>query len=131
MSEASKAAALAHAIMIHGGAANPEEVLETAQRFHEFISGADASPPAKATKAVVKKALAKAAAQPAEEAEDETVEGPTKEEVGEGIQAMLNANLRKEAIALFKKYKAESMGSVNPKDFAALKSDIDDALLSA
>lgn len=133
MSEASRAAALQHAAMIHQGGGDPVAALETAEAFHAFITGgedikqpakaAPAKAPAKATQA---KAATKAVAQP--EPDEDAI---TKEQVGESIEAMLNADMRKQAIALFAKYGAKSLSGVKTEDYAAIKQDADDALLNA
>jgi hypothetical protein len=135
MSEASRSTALAHAIAVHGPG-DPDAVLVTAERFHAYMT--DATPEAKPVKsAAAKPAAAKPAAakpKPAPEPEPEEVadtDEVTKEQVGEAIEAMLNANLRNEAIALFAKYKAKSLSGVKPEDYAALKQAAEDAVLSA
>lgn len=132
MSEASRAAALQHAIASNH-ATDPDLVLEIAEKFHAFITGgedvkqpakaAPAKAPAKATQA---KAATKAVAQP--EPDEDAI---TKEQVGESIEAMLNADMRKQAIALFAKYGAKSLSGVKTEDYAAIKQDADDALLNA
>lgn len=135
MSEASRAAALQHAAAVYHGSGDQEAVLATAEAFHSFIvSGLDnqAQPKALAKPAAAKPAAAKPkpAAKPEPEAEPDA-DAVTKENVGESIEAMLNANMRNEAIALFKKYNAKSLSGVKPEDYAAIKQDADDALLSA
>jgi alkanesulfonate monooxygenase SsuD/methylene tetrahydromethanopterin reductase-like flavin-dependent oxidoreductase (luciferase family) len=131
MSEASRAAALQHAAALFHGSANPEAVLETAEAFHAFIVGggeapAKATPAKAAAKATPAKAAAKAIAQP--ESDEDAI---TKEQVGESIEAMLNADMRKQAIALFAKYGAKSLSGVKTEDYASIKQDADDALLNA
>lgn len=130
MSEASRAAALQHAAALYHGSANPEAVLDAAEAFHAFIAGAgDVKQPTKpaATKPAAKP---KAAAKPEPEAAPD--EGAvSKEQVGESIEAMLNADMRKQAIALFAKYGAKSLSGVKAEDYAAIKQDADDALLNA
>lgn len=135
MSEASRAAALQHAAAVYHGSRDQEAVLATAEAFHSFIvSGLDnqAQPKALAKPAAAKPAAAKPkpAAKPEPEAEPDA-DAVTKENVGESIEAMLNTNMRNEAIALFKKYNAKSLSGVKPEDYAAIKQDADDALLSA
>ena len=143
MSEASRAAALAHAALVHQGSGDAIGTLETAEAFHSFIGGgenAKVAPPAK-TAAPVKAAApakpAKKAAPPVveedeeEEAPEAAEEGVTKEEAGEAIEALLNANLRDKALKIFAKYKAKSLGGVKPSDYAALKQDAEDALLNS
>lgn len=129
MSEASRAAALQHAAALFHGSANPEAVLDAAEAFHAFIVGggdAPAKTPAKAAAKAPAKAATKAVAQP--EPDEDAI---TKEQVGESIEAMLNADMRKQAIALFAKYGAKSLSGVKPEDYAAIKQDADDALLNA
>jgi hypothetical protein len=131
MSEASRAAALQHAAAVHHGSGDSLAVLQTAELFHAFVTGepvSNAAPPkvAKAAKTAAPKTAPKAA-EPEEAASDEV----TKEQVGEAIEAMLNANLRNEAIKLFAKYKARSLSGVDSANYAALLQDANDALLSA
>lgn len=145
MSEASRAAALAHAVAVHQGTNDTASVLETAEAFHAFITGTEnvakeaSAKPAKAA-APVKPAATKprkAAPPPVEDAEEEEAPtpdddgAPTKEEVGEAIEALLNANLRAKVIKLFEKYKAKSLSSLKPEDYAAIKADAEDLLLNA
>jgi hypothetical protein len=142
MSEASRAAALAHAATVHYGSGDAEGTLATAELFHAFVSG-DATAPAKSpAKAAPAKAPAKAvvkpskAAPPDDDAEEETEEaadtdGPTKEEVGAAIEALLNANLRDKVIKLYAKFKAKSLSSVKPEDYAAIKEAAEDMLLNS
>jgi hypothetical protein len=139
MSEASRAAALQHAASVHHGSNDAAATLETAEAFHSFINSGNAgetsaAPPSKPAK--VAKAAAPAKQKPAPEPEVEADDEPagdevTKEQVGESIEAMLNANLRTKAIALFAKYKAKSLSQVKPEDYAALKAEADDLLLNA
>lgn len=144
MSEASRAAALQHAVTFHAGAEG--DVLETAERFHTFITGDSAAPAktppkvAAASKTPVKtpaKVAAKATPPAAEPEADATDEAPadegevTKEQVAAAIEELLNNNLRTKAIALFAKYKAKSMSGVAESDYAALKQDAEDAMLNA
>jgi hypothetical protein len=146
MSEASRAAALAHAATVHYGSGDAEGTLATAELFHAFVSGdAAATSPAAGKKAPAattagKKAPAatgKKAPPPAdddaaeEEAAEETGDGPTKEEVGEAIEALLNANLRDKVIKLYAKFKAKSLSSVKPEDYAAIKEAAEDMLLNS
>lgn len=142
MSEASRAAALAHAATVHYGSGDAEGTLATAELFHAFVSGdGAATAPAKtAAKAAPAKAPAKALAKkPAPSAHDdaaeeeaaETGDGPTKEEVGEAIEALLNANLRDKVIKLYAKFKAKSLSSVKPEDYAAIKEAAEDLLLNS
>lgn len=129
MSEASRAAALQHAAALFHGSANPEAVLDAAEAFHTFIvGGGDAT--AKATPAKTAKAPAKVAAKVVAQPEPDE-DAITKEQVGDSIEAMLNADMRKQAIALFAKYGAKSLSGVKPEDYAAIKQDADDALLNA
>jgi hypothetical protein len=135
MSEASRAAALAHAAAVHHGSADPGGTLITAEAFHAFITGA-AEETAKPTKPVAAKAPpkpakpAKPVAPPAEEdAPDETE--VTKEQVGEAIEALLNANLRPKALGLFKKYGATSLSSLSADNYAVVKQEAEDILMSA
>ena len=136
MSEASRAAALQHAAAVHHGSGDPVSTLQTAEEFHNFIVGGNIgetkqAEPAKAPKAAKAAAPAKApkpAPEPTPEADEDAV---TKEQIGESIEAMLNANLRQKAIALFAKYGAKSLSGVKPEDYAALKGEADDLLLNA
>ena len=138
MSEASRSTALAHAIAVHKDG-DADTVLATAERFHAYMT--DASPaepkPAKVAAPKVAKGAPKAATKPAPIEDDdapeveETGDEVTKEQVGEAIEAMLNANLRNEAIALFKKYKATSLSSLQPANYAAVKQAAEDAVLAA
>ncbi len=134
MSEASREVALRHAIAFHAGAEG--DVLETAERFHSFIVGNGTTEPAKPAKPAAAKPAAKPAAKATPKAEPEVepdadADAVTKEKVGESIEAMLNADMRKQAVALFAKYGAKSLSGVKTEDYAAIKQDADDALLNA
>jgi hypothetical protein len=136
MSEASRAAALQHAAAVYHGSGDQEAVLATAEAFHAFITGngEEAAPAKPATKTAAKavKTAAKAKPEPvAEPVAEPDEDAVTKEQVGESIEAMLNADMRKQAIALFAKYGAKSLSGVKPEDFAAFKQDADDALMNA
>jgi hypothetical protein len=145
MSEASRAAALAHAALVHQGSGDGPATLETAEAFHAFISPAADTAPAKTPAKTATKPATTPAKTPAkkpppppadDDAEDETGEEPsedgevTKEAVGDAIEALLNANLRDKAMGLFKKYKAKSLSGVKPEDYAAIKQDADDILMA-
>ncbi len=135
MSEASRAAALQHAAAIHHGSGDPVAALETAEAFHTFIVGtangaAEPAKPAKPAKVAAPAKPAKPAAKPEPEVEPDT-DTVSKEQVGESIEAMLNADMRKQAIALFAKYGAKSLSGVKAEDYAAFKQDADDALMNA
>jgi len=136
MSEASRAIALQHAAAVHHGSGDSQAVLETAEAFHAFISGGTPAeaPPVKVLekkKAAPKAAPAKVAPPVVEEDAEPAADEVSKEQVGEVIEAMLNANMRKQAVELFAKYKAKSLSGVKPEDYAALKQDADDLLLNA
>jgi hypothetical protein len=138
MSEASRAAALQHAAAVHHGTGDTPAALAAAEAFHNFIVGGNTgetkqAEPAKAPKPAKAAAPAKAPkAAPEPEPEPEANEDAvTKEQVGESIEAMLNANLRTKAIALFAAYGAKSLSGVKPEDYAALKGEADDLLLNA
>ena len=134
MSEASKAAALAHAATIYAGSGDSVGTMAAALMFHEFIVGADkveAPKPAPAKPAAAKPTKPVAEPEPDSDS-DAPAEGEvTKEQVGEAIEQLLNANLRKAAIALFAKYGAKSLSGVKPEDYAAIKQDAEDALMAA
>ena len=138
MSEASRAIALQHAATVHHSSGDTEMVLATAEAFHDFIVGnaGTATQSAEPVKVLEKKKAAPKAAPakvapPVVEEYDAQEAIATKEEVGEVIEAMLNANMRKQAVELFAKYKAKSLSGVKPEDYAALKEDADDLLLNA
>ena len=136
MSEASRAAALQHAAAVHHGTGDTPAALAAAEAFHDFIVGGNTgetkqAEPAKApkpAKAAAPAKATKAAPEPTPEADEDAV---TQEQVGESIEAMLNANLRTKAIALLAKYGAKSLSGVKPEDYAALKGEADDLLLNA
>jgi hypothetical protein len=133
MSEASRAIALQHAASVHHGSGDPEAALATAEAFHSFIVGtaeAPAAAAAKPAKPAAKKAAAKTPP-PVDEDAEPAADEVSKEQVGEAIEKMLNANLRPAAIKLFAKYGAKSLSGVKPEDYAAVKQDADDALLNA
>jgi hypothetical protein len=142
MSEATRAHALQHAATVHAGSNNPATVLETAEAFHAFITGDNETTPAPKTpseaapaapaKSAAKPAAAKKAAPVVDDAEaEEAGEEVTKEQVGESIEALLNNNLRAQAIKLFAKYGAKSLSGVKPEDYAAIKQDAYNALMNA
>lgn len=56
--------------------------------------------------------------------------GPTKEQVGEAINAMLAANLRKEAVALLAKFGAKSVSGVPVEKYAELVEEAEGLLVS-
>jgi|HubBroStandDraft_1064217.scaffolds.fasta_scaffold233872_2 hypothetical protein len=135
MSEASRAAALAHAAAVHHGSGDAIATLETAAAFHAYISPAapepEAAKPKPATPAKPKPVAAKPKPAPVEEDAAPEEGEVTKEQVGEAVEAMLNADLRVKAQALFKKYKATSLSSLSVEHYAAFKQEADDALLGA
>jgi hypothetical protein len=140
MSEASKAAALAHAATVHYASGDAEATLATAELFHQFVTGekAAAKPAATGKPAAATATKKKPATQPADDdAADEGEEGAaeggevTKEEVGAAVEALLNADLRDKVIKLYAKYKAKSLSSLKASDYAAVKSEAEDLLLNS
>jgi hypothetical protein len=135
MSEASRAAALAHAAAVHHGSGDAVATLETAAAFHAYISPAASDPeaakPKPATPAKPKPVATKPKPAPVEEDAAPEEGEVTKKQVGEAVEAMLNADLRVKAQALFKKYKATSLSSLAVEHYAAFKQEADDALLGA
>lgn len=144
MSEASRIAALAHAATVHYGSGDAEGTLATAELFHQFVAGdgATTAPVKTATKAATPvKAAAKqpkkvvAPIEPEDDAaEDEAPaeEGDvSKDDVGNAIEALLNANLRDKVIKLYSKFKAKSLSSLKPEDYAAVKQEAEDLLLNS
>lgn len=141
MSEASRAAALAHAATVHYGSGDAEGTLATAELFHQFVAGDGAATtpaktvaktPVKTPVKTVKKVVTPV------EPEDDGAEEPTseegdvtKEDVGNAIEALLNANLRDKVIKLYTKFKAKSLSSVKPEDYAAIKEAAEDLLLNS
>jgi len=130
MSEASRAAALQHAAAVFHGSANTEAVLDAAEVFHTFIAGSGDQPAKVAGKVpdAQKPAKAKAPAKAAPEPDEDAV---TKEQVGEAIEALLNADMRKQAVALFAKFGAKSLSGIKPEDYGLIKQAADDLLMSA
>ena len=145
MSQETRAVALAHAITFHAGKAGLAGVLEAATTFNNFLnadSGVVLPNPVVTKEAEVNEAPApKKAGRPpkAEKAEkaapepevEKEPEGPTKEDVGKTVEAMLAANKRKEAIDLMKKYKATSVSSLDASNYAAFIEDCESVLMSA
>lgn len=133
MSEASRATALQHAAAVFHGSGDPEAVLGAANAFHAFIADNGDTPakPAATKSAPTKPATAakKTVAKPEPEVPNE--DAVTKEQVGEAIEALLNADMRKQAIALFAKFNAKSLSGVAAEDYAAVKQAADDLLMSA
>jgi hypothetical protein len=79
-------------------------------------------PPAKSEDEVIAEAAAKQAAADAaaDKAEEEkAASGPTKEEIGKLVEALLKANKRKEAVGLLQQFKAKSVSALRPEDYAA------------
>jgi cell division septation protein DedD len=120
-------------------------VLQAATDFNNFLNADNnvanlgplaSSAPAEAEKpkaekpAKVKAEKAKPAPEPEPEVADEP-EGPTKEDVGKSVEAMLAANKRKEAIALMKKFKATSVSSLDKADYAAFLEESEAILMAA
>jgi hypothetical protein len=157
MSEATRSAALAHAVATHGGDGH-EVVLKAAKAFNAFIEGTTAdkpaavSTPAKSAAAaatkppattkpaatkkpavseeeVVSRATKKAAAEAEAEPETTDEEGPTLEKVEAAIADMLGANLRKQAVALLAEFGAKSASGVPEDDRAAFLEKAQDLLL--
>jgi hypothetical protein len=149
MSEATRAVALAHAAQIHAGSGDASAVVETAEALHAFLisdngvtkaaaptkaSTPKAAPPAKAP---AKAPAKKVAPPPEDDADDETEEAEaeatdddiTQEEVGESLSQLITSN-RAAAVAILKKYKAKSLSSIAEDDYAAIKQDLDDALMA-
>lgn len=157
MSEATRKAALEIAVthhMHHKSMAPADEVANTAEVFHAFITASDTptDTPVKAVaakpKAVTKPAASKAtpakaapakktpAPQPdeeeAEEAPEETEasDGPTKEDVGNAIASLINSNLSKECGALLKKFGAKSLSGVAAEDYPAFMAEAEELLMN-
>jgi hypothetical protein len=145
MSEASRAAALAHAATVHYGSGDAEGTLATAELFHAFVTDdriqAVPAKPAKAAPAKVaaKATPAKVAAKPVAPVEDDAADEESaaeegevsKDDVGNAIEALLNANLRDKVIKLYAKFKAKSLSSLKPEDYAAVKQEAEDLLLNS
>ncbi len=143
MSQETRAVALAHAItftaQVKGGMA---AVLQAATDFNNFLNAdsgvvlpnpvvaAEAEKPKAEKPAKVKAEKAKPAPEPEPEVADEP-EGPTKEDVGKSVEAMLAANKRKEAIALMKKFGATSVSSLDAKNYAAFLEESEAILMAA
>lgn len=141
MSEATRVAALSAAVSIAPkGTTEASVILELAMEFDAFINASDVAKAAKAVKALTTKAepekvptKKKTVIEPVSESEeaedpkeieeeaDEEVkeDGPTKEQVGEAIEEMLNANLRDELKAMLKRYKATSLSSIPKEKYPA------------
>lgn len=161
MSEATRSAALMHAVATHG-ADGHEAVLKAAKAFDAFISGAGAAEdkPAATTKSTTKPATTgkPATKKPAADADEEaTVTKATKraaaaaeaEDAGEGegsdgddgeatleavetvIADLLGANKRKQAVSLLAEYGAKSASGVKAGDRAAFLEAAQDLLLGA
>jgi outer membrane biosynthesis protein TonB len=142
MSQETRAVALAHAITFHAGKAGLAGVLEAATTFNNFLNAdsgvvlpnpvvaAEAEKPKAEKPAKVKAEKAKPAPEPEPEVADEP-EGPTKEDVGKSVEAMLAANKRKEAIALMKKFGATSVSSLDAKNYAAFLEESEAILMAA
>ena len=142
MSQETRAVALAHAITFHAGKAGLAGVLEAATTFNNFLNAdsgvvlpnpvvtaeAEAPAPKKAGRPPKAEKAEKAAPEPEVEKEPE---GPTKEDVGKTVEAMLAANKRKEALDLMKKYKATSVSSLDASNYAAFIEDCESVLMSA
>jgi hypothetical protein len=140
MSEATKSTALAHAIAFIGTSGDPDEVMQVAAKFAAFIEGAAEAPakpaapkaaPAKAATPAPKPKKAAPEPEPEETEEEAETEGLTKEQVGESIQALIDADMIDEATAIFKKYKAPSLGTLNPKYYEKVKAEADALLLNS
>lgn len=137
MSEATKSQALAHAIaFLAGSTQDATDAIAVASHFATFIEGAAEAPaktPARVATPAPKpkpKPKPKPAPEP-EEAEGEVAEEDvTKDEVGDAIQALINADMVEEATALFTKYKAKSLGKLDPKYYEMVKEEAE-ALLPA
>lgn len=141
MSEATKSAALAHAISIFlpgSEETDPAAILKVAAQFDAFLTGSDvkASPATKAVAALTGKTPGKKKAPPVvedededeetEEADDETEtededEGVTKEQAGAAIAALIDNDQRDEAVAILAKYKAKSLKGLAPEHYEAVK----------
>jgi hypothetical protein len=141
MSQETRAVALAHAItftaQVKGGIA---AVLAAATDFNNFLNAdsgvvlpnpvVEAEKPKAEKPAKAKAEKAKPAPEPEPEVADE-LEGPTKEDVGKSVEAMLAANKRKEAIALMKKFGATSVSSLDAKNYAAFLEESEAILMAA
>jgi hypothetical protein len=141
MSEATKSTALAHAIALIGKDGDPEEVMQVAAKFATFIEGAAEMPanrippkaaaPVKGAAPAAKPKKAAPEPEPEETEEEAETEGLTKEQVGESIQALIDADMIDEATAIFKKYKAPSLGKLDPKFYEKVKAEADALLLNS
>jgi hypothetical protein len=87
--------------------------------------------PAKSEEQLVAEAAARVAATEAAADAEEAPTGATKEAVGKAVEAMLKANKRKEAVALLKKFGAESVSSLAATNYDAFVEEADGVLMSA
>lgn len=145
MSDATRAVALTQAVHVVG-AEGVKAVLDAAKTFDDFLLGSDApakvstpgkepakaatsakpaaggKKPAKTEDDLAREAAAKEAAADAAEEGGEVAESEEYPATSEGVQAviakLLQANKRKEAIALLKKFGAASATGVKTKDRA-------------
>lgn len=160
MSEATRNLALGHAIAHHTGKAGstPDAIVATATAFDNFISGSGDAPaktapkaatpaakpaakPTPAAKPAAKPAPKKPVAPPEDEAEEETAEepaeetaegdGPTKEDVGNSIASLINANLAKECGALLKEFGAKSLSNIPVESYADFIAKAEELLMNA
>ena len=92
----------------------------------------EAKKPGKTEEQLVAEAQARVAATEAQAAAGEAeTDGPTKEQAGEALQGLLTSNKKTQAIALLKKFKAQSLSGLAATDYAAFIEEANDILLAA
>jgi hypothetical protein len=91
---------------------DPATVIGAAAQFEQFLDGAPATPEQG-------KKPAKSAAKPASKAPEQTDPGPTTEQVGARIAALIAANKKVECAAELAKLGAKSKSSLAPENYAA------------
>lgn len=115
-----------------------EAVIKTAEVFLHFLNGIDLDQGegetprvTKPTKPAKPAKVAKPEPKPEPEADETTDKGPTIEEVGKVVKAMLSANLRDPAIELMAKYEAKSVSTLDVKYYAQFIEEANELLLAA
>jgi hypothetical protein len=106
----------------------PAPLVKIEQNLNKTAKPAKPPKPAKSEEQLVQEAAERIAKT---EAEAETPAGATKEAVGKAVEAMLKANKRKEAVALLKKFGAESVSSLAAANYDAFVEEADGDLMSA
>ncbi len=129
------AGATAYHTFLTGGAATPAAAAgagkpaATTAAAGKAATGKKPTPEEKAAAALAAKQAAEAAAEDAGDGTD--AEGPTKEEAGAAIKALMAANLREQAKELLAEFGAAALSGLKPEDYGAFIEKANELLMAA